>query len=56
MLQKQSSGFEFGLAPPFWGLLFDTSTLTAETGKSQGFALRKAQFAAQDFLKYLHPQ
>ena len=54
--EKQSSGLEFGLSPPFWGLLFDTSTLAAETGKSQGFALRKAQFAAQNFLKYLHSQ
>jgi hypothetical protein len=48
------------LRPPFWGLLVDTPTLAAVTGKSQGFALRKAQFAAQfaaqDFLKYLHSQ
>ena len=54
--EKQSSGLEFGLAPPFWGLLFDTSTLAAETGKSQGFARSGAQFAAQNFLKHLHSQ
>ena len=27
-----------GLRPPFWGLLFDTPTRDAVTGKSRGFA------------------
>ena len=67
MAQKLSSGLEFGLAPSFLGgsLRYahpgrqDRSVFGfayAETGKSQGFALRKAQFAAQNFPKYLHPQ
>ena len=30
---KTEPNFEFGLSPPFWGLLFDTPTRDAETGK-----------------------
>ena len=32
-LAKRASGFEFGLRPPFWGLLFDTPTRDAVTSR-----------------------
>ncbi len=35
---NRASASSSGLRPPFWGLLFDTPTRDAETGKSQGFA------------------
>ena len=41
MAQKQSSGFEFGLAPPFWGLLFDTSTLAPRRAKAKDLLYAK---------------
>ena len=51
-LAKRASGFEFGLRPPFWGLLFDTPTRDAVTSRHASVSA-KASPSQVGFLAFL---